>query len=61
MKCGKGRWIVKYGEYVEILSSENGSILASFRVRSDMCKEVFDMYLKVMHNVTVDYKIRRLK
>ncbi|QUL77211.1 hypothetical protein A71_54 [Escherichia phage A7_1] len=61
MRCGKGRWVVREGDYVEILSKENGSLLASFKVKSDMCKEMFDMYLHVMYDVRVDYKIRKIK
>lgn len=61
MRCGKGRWVVRYGEYVEILSAENGSLLASFKVKSDMCKEMFDIYLRVMYNVSIPYKVRKLK
>lgn len=55
-------FLVKYGETVEILDGE-GNILASFKVRSNMCKEVFDIYLNGMHNIDVEkgYKIRRLR
>lgn len=59
MKC-KGRYIVRYGEHVEV-RSEEGNLLTSFRVTQDMCKEMFDMYLAVRHNVVVPYRLRKLK
>ena len=59
MKC-KGRYTVRYGEHVEV-RSEEGNLLASFRVTQDMCKEMFDMYLTVRHNVVVPYRLRKLK
>lgn len=59
MKC-KGRYIVRYGEHVEV-RSEEGNLLTSFRVTQDMCKEMFDMYLTVRHNVVVPYRLRKLK
>lgn len=60
MRCGKGRYIVRYGEHVEV-RSEEGDLLTSFRVTQDMCKEMFDIYLAVRHNVVVPYKIRKVK
>lgn len=60
MPCGKGRYVVRYGEHVEI-RSEEGNLLTSFRVPKDMCKEMFDTYLAVRHDVTGSYKIRKLK
>lgn len=60
MKCMKGRYIVRYGEHVEV-RSEEGNLLTSFRVTQDMCKEMFDIYLAVRHDVTGSYKIRKLK
>lgn len=59
MKC-KGRYVVRYGEHVEV-RSEEGNLLASFRVTQDMCKEMFDMYIAVRHNVVVPYRLRKLK
>ncbi len=61
MKCGKGRWVVRHGEFVEIYAEGSGDLLASFKVRSDMCKEMFDMYLNGMHNVSEPYRIRKIK
>lgn len=60
MKCMRGRYIVRYGEHVEV-RSEEGNLLTSFRVTQDMCKEMFDMYLAVRHNVVVPYRLRKLK
>lgn len=59
MKC-KGSYVVRYGEHVEV-RSEEGNLLASFRVTQDMCKEMFDMYIAVRHNVVVPYRLRKLK
>ena len=59
MKC-KGRYVVRYGEHVEV-RSEEGNLLASFRVTQDMCKEMFDMYIAVRHNIVVPYRLRKLK
>lgn len=54
-------FLVRYGEHVEITDGE-GRLLASFKVRSNMCKEMFDLYLTGMHNVDTEkgYKIRRV-
>lgn len=60
MRCGKGRYIVRYGEHVEV-RSEGGDLLTSFRVTQDMCKEMFDIYLAVRHNVVVPYRLRKMK
>ena len=60
MRCGKGRYIVRYGEHVEV-RSEEGDLLTSFRVTQDMCKEMFDIYLAVRHNVVGSYRLRKLK
>lgn len=61
MRCGKGRWVVRYGDHIEVYSEETGDLLASFKVSKDMCKEMFDMYLAVRHNVVVPYRLRKLK
>jgi len=60
MACRKGSWIVRYGEHVEVYDTD-GQLLASFKVLKDMCKESFDIYLAVRHDVVVPYKIRKLK
>lgn len=60
MRCGKGRYIVRYGEHVEV-RSEEGDLLTSFRVTQNMCKEMFDIYLAVRHNVVGPYLLRKLK
>ncbi len=60
MKCRKGDWIVRYGQHVEVYSEE-GNLLASFRVTKDMCKAMFDIYLAVRHDIEGPYRIRRLK
>jgi len=61
MKGCRGRWIVRYGEHVEVYSAEGGELLASFRVIKDMCRETFDIYLAVRHDVTVPYRLRKVK
>lgn len=61
MRCGKGRWVVRYGDHIEVYSEETGTLLASFRVSKDMCKEMFDMFLAVRYDVLVPYKVRKLK
>lgn len=58
MACRKGGWFVRYGEWVE-LYSEEGNLLASFKVLKDMCKEAFDSYVCMRHDVQVAYKIKR--
>lgn len=60
MLCGKGRYVVRYGEHIEV-RSEQGDLLTSFRVTKDMCKEMLDLYLAVRHDIEGPYRIRRLK
>jgi hypothetical protein len=57
-----GAYAVKYGQQIEILDGE-GNILASFKARSDMCKEILDRYLSNMYSVdtTKTYKIKRVR
>lgn len=57
-----GTYAVKYGQQIEILDGD-GNILASFKARSDMCKEILDRYLANMYHVDIEkgYKIRRLR
>ena len=61
MRCGKGRWVVRNGDHVEIISKESSELLAAFKVPKDMCKEMFDIYLAVRHDVTVPYHLRKMK
>lgn len=60
MRCTKGRYVVRYGEHVEV-RGEEGNLLLSFRATSDMCKEMLDLYLAVRHNVVFPYRLRKLK
>lgn len=61
MRCGKGREVVKYGEYIEVVSLETGEIVAAFKVVRDMCEEMFKTYLVVRHGVETPYKIKRVR
>jgi hypothetical protein len=58
MGC-RGDYIVRYGEWVEVYAEGSGDLLASFKVRSDMCRELFDRYLNHMHNVDQAYKLKK--
>lgn len=60
MRCS-GRWLVEYGDYVEVYSEKSGELLASFRVIRDMCKETFDTYVRIRYGVEVPYKIKKLR
>lgn len=60
MSCN-GRYIVRYGDHIEIRCEETNQLLASFKVLKDMCKESLDLYVGLRHNVLVPYKVRKLK
>lgn len=59
-KCDRRSFVVKYGQWVEIYG-EDGTLLASFKVLTDMCKEMFTRYLAMRHNVVdKNYKIKKI-
>ena len=63
MAC-KGGYLVREGQWVEIYHSCSGDLLASFKVKSDMCKKTLDRYLVIYCNVEMaklDYRVKVIK
>lgn len=59
-RCGKGGWVVRYGEWIE-LYDEEGNFLSSFRARGDMCRDQLTRYVTMYLGIeTTTYTVKRI-